>query len=272
VPLSLSGAIRRASSGLALGAALVVWLFLLGPLAALARHLSFGEIHQAFAPPASFDPLVVSLEASAVALALIVAGGTPLAYLLARQRLPCPRLVEIGLVVPLLMPPLVIGLLLVFLFGGTSTLGQGLAHLGLSATNTFLALVLAEIYEAAPYYILGAYAAFSSVDRRYEELGLLLGDRPLQSIRRITVPLASPGLAMALATSWARAMGAFGAVIIVAYHPYGLPMQIWVALEEVGLSGALPYALLLLVAAIPLPILAYLWSARARSRWGTSAL
>jgi molybdate/tungstate transport system permease protein len=73
-------------------------------------------------------------------------------------------------------------------------------------------------------------------------------------------------MAMAMAIAWARAMGAFGAVIIIAYHPTGLPLQIWTTLQETGLPSALPYALVLLVVALPLPIAAYLWSARARSR------
>jgi molybdate/tungstate transport system permease protein len=84
--------------------------------------------------------------------------------------------------------------------------------------------------------------------------------------RRVTLPLAAPGLAMALAVAWARAMGAFGAVVIIAYHPYGIPLQIWTTLQETGLPTALPFALVLLVVALPLPLAAYIWSARARGR------
>jgi molybdate/tungstate transport system permease protein len=72
---------------------------------------------------------------------------------------------------------------------------------------------------------------------------------------------------MALAVAWARAMGAFGAVVIIAYHPYGLPLQIWTSLQETGLPSALPFALVLLVVALPLPLAAYTWSARARRRY-----
>jgi len=124
--------------------------------------------------------------------------------------------------------------------------------------------VVAETYEAAPYYVLGAQAAFTSVDPRLEQQAVLLGDPPRRTVRRVTLPLAAPGLAMALATAWARAVGAFGAVIIVAYHPYGLPMKIWITLNETGLASALPFALALLVVALPLPLAAYAWSRRAR--------
>ena len=233
----------------------------------LIQHLSFHSIRAALGPPGALDPLWVSLGASAIALGAMVLLGTPLAYLLARGRLPLARIVELGILLPLMMPPLVIGLLLIFLIGPEGTLGNLLADIHLTGVNTFFALIVAEFYEAAPFYVLGAHAAFASVDPRIEQDATLLGDRPLAGLpARITLPLAAPGLATGLATAWARAMGAFGAVVIIAYYPRGLPNQIFIAFQEFGLSGALPFALLLVVAALPLPVLAYLWSARARAR------
>jgi molybdate/tungstate transport system permease protein len=256
----------RCSAALAVAGAAVVWLALLAPLGALLAHLSPGGVRQAFAQPGALQPLTVSLEASALALAVLVTGCTPLSWLLARDRLPWPRVWEAGLLVPLMMPPLVVGLLLVFLVGPLTPLGHLLGRLQLSASNTFLALVIAEVYEAAPYYVLGAAAAFAAVDRELEQAAALLGRPPAAVFGRVTLPLAAPGLASALATAWARAMGAFGAVIIIAYHPYGLPMQIWTTLEEVGLPAALPFALLLVVLSLPFPLVVYAWSAHARLR------
>jgi molybdate/tungstate transport system permease protein len=258
--------LRYAHGSLGAVAAGVIWLALLGPLIALATHLSWHAISAALSAPGAFEPLVVSVRAGAVTLAVLVLLGTPLAWALARGTLPFPRIWEAGLLACLLLPPLVIGLLLVFLVGPYTLIGEWLANLHLSATNTFLALVIAEVYESAPYYILGAQAAFSGVDHRLEQQAALLGDPPRRVLRRVTVPLAAPGLAMALAVAWARAMGAFGAVVIVAYHPTGLPLQIWTSLQETGLASALPFALVLLVVALPLPLAAYAWSARARSR------
>jgi len=261
--------VARASTVLALAGSAFIWLALLGPLAVLVSRVSAHSIRTSLGPAGALDPLYVSLEGSAVALAVVVLLGTPLAYLLARGRLPLPRLVELGILLPLMLPPLVVGLLLVFLIGPEGTLGNLLAHLHLTGTNTFFALVVAEFYEAAPFYVLGANAAFASVDPRLEQDAMLLGDRAFTAFRRVTLPLAAPGLAMGLATAWARAMGAFGAVIIVAYYPRGLPLQIFISMQEFGLSGALPFALLLVAAALPLPVLAYLWSARARRRMAT---
>ncbi len=232
----------------------------------LLTHLSGSAVVHALSYPGALDPLVVSLESGAVTLAVLFLLCTPLARMLAKGTLPFPRIWEAGLLCSLLLPPLVIGLLLVFMVGPYTTFGNLIGHFNLSATNTFLALVIAQVYEAAPYYVLGAQAAFGSVDPRLEQQAALLGDRPGRVFRRITLPLAAPGLAMALAIAWARAMGAFGAVLIIAYHPYGLPLQIFTTLQETGLPSALPYALVLLVVALPLPLAAYIWSARARGR------
>jgi molybdate/tungstate transport system permease protein len=243
--------------------AAVIWIALLGPVIALLTHLSGSEIASAFA---TWDPIAVSLAAGSVTLAVLLLLGTPLAWMLSRGTLPFPRVWEAGVLCALLLPPLVIGLLLIFLIGPFTAIGRLLSLVHQSATNTFLALVIAEVYESAPYYVLGAQAAFSDVDPRMEQQAALLGDRPRRVFRRVTLPLAAPGLAMALAVAWARAMGAFGAVVIVAYHPYGIPLQIWTTLQETGLASALPFALVLLVIALPLPLAAYIWSARARGR------
>ncbi len=257
-----SRSLARAQGLAGVAGALLVWLVLLGPLWALLAHLSPAAVGRALSAPGALVALETSLEAGAVGVAVLVLGGTPLGHLLARDRLPLRGIWEAGLVVMLLMPPLVVGLLLVFMVGPLTPIGAALSQLHLSATNTFFALVVAEIYEAAPYYVLGAAAAFAAVDVGLEQQAGILGDRPLRAFRRVTLPLAAPGLATSLAMAWARAIGAFGAVIIVAYHPYGLPMQIWTTLNETGLPSALPFALVLLVVALPFPLLAYGWSRR----------
>jgi molybdate/tungstate transport system permease protein len=251
---------------LSVAGAAVIWIALLGPVIALLTHLSGGAISSALTAPGALDPLVVSAESGAVTLAVLLLLGTPLAWMLARGRLPFPRVWEAGVLCTLLLPPLVIGLLLIFMVGPYTPVGEVLGKLHLSATNTFLALVIAEVYESVPYYVLGAQAAFAGVDPRLEQQAELLGDRPRRVFRRVTLPLAAPGLAMAMAIAWARAMGAFGAVIIIAYHPTAIPLQIYTTLQETGLASALPFALVLLVVALPLPLAAYTWSARAGRR------
>jgi molybdate/tungstate transport system permease protein len=264
--VAASRQLGHVNRSLALAGTALIWIALLGPVIALLTHLSWHAITTSLSAPGAFDPLILSVQSGAVTLGVLVLLGTPLAWALARGSLPFPRVWEAGVLASLLLPPLVVGLLLVFMVGPYTPIGHVLAGLHLSATDTFLALVIAQVYESAPYYVLGAQAAFAGVDPRLEQQASLLGDPPGRAFRRVTIPLAAPGLATALAIAWARAMGAFGAVVIIAYHPTGLPLQIWTTLQETGLSSALPFALVLLVVALPLPLAAYIWSARARGR------
>jgi molybdate/tungstate transport system permease protein len=258
--------LRSASTFVSVVGAGIIWLALLGPVIALLAHLSGSAIASSLSAPGALDPLLISVESGLVTLGVLLLVCTPLAWMLARNKLPFPRVWETGVLCSLLLPPLVIGLLLVFMVGPYTPIGEFLAHLHQSATNTFLALVIAEVYESAPYYVLGAQAAFASVEPRLEQQAGLLGDRPRRVFRRVTLPLAAPGLAMSLSIAWARAMGAFGAVVIIAYNPMGIPMQIYTTLQETSLYAALPYAVVLLVVALPLPLAAYIWSARAGRR------
>jgi molybdate/tungstate transport system permease protein len=258
--------VRSASGVASLAGTAVIWVALLGPVITLLAHLSWPQVSAALSVPGALDPLVVSVESGAITLGVLLVLGTPLAWKLARGSLPFPRVWEAGVLCSLLLPPLVIGLLLIFMVGPYTPIGELLGHVHLSATNTFLALVIAEVYESAPYYVLGAQAAFAGVDTQLEQQAGLLGDPPRRVFRRVTLPLAAPGLAMAMAVAWARAIGAFGAVVIIAYHPFGIPLQIFTTLQETGLASALPFALVLLVVALPLPMAAYVWSARADRR------
>jgi molybdate/tungstate transport system permease protein len=258
--------LRSVSAFVSVAGTGIIWLALLGPVIALLSHLSWNAITKSLTAPGALDPLVISVESGLVTLGVLFVICTPLAWMLARGKLPFPRVWETGVLCSLLLPPLVIGLLLVFMVGPYTPIGGLLADLHQSATNTFLALVIAEVYESAPYYVLGAQSAFASVEPRLEQQAGLLGDRPRRVFRRVTLPLAAPGLAMSLSIAWARAMGAFGAVIIIAYNPMGIPLQIFTTLQETGLASALPYALVLLVVALPLPLAAYIWSARAGRR------
>ena len=114
--------------------------------------------------------------------------------------------------------------------------------------------------------MLGAQSAFASVEPRLEQQAGLLGDRPRRVFRRVTLPLAAPGLAMALSSPGPGRWALSARSIIIAYHPIGIPLQIYTTLQETGLASALPYALVLLVVALPLPLAAYIWSARAGRR------
>ena len=205
-----------------------------------------------------WGPLRVSLETTGVAMMVMVASGTPLGLWLARGGVGS-RWVEYALLLPLLMPPLVVGLILADILGPYGLLGPALGALRLSGTNSALAVVVAEIYEAMPYYVLAVVASVRQVPQALEEAAWMLGARPFETIWRVTVPLAWPGLLAGLAMAFARSVGAFGAVIVVAYYPHTLPVAIWIGLQEQGISQAFPLALLLLLVALPAPLILYFW-------------
>ncbi|MBX5467673.1 MAG: ABC transporter permease subunit [Firmicutes bacterium] len=209
---------------------------------------------------AAAGPVAVTAAAGGVALAVVVGLGLPAAWYLARHAsTPFRRVSEAAMVALLLMPPLVLGLVLAYLLGPDTPVGAWLLRLGVTPTNSFFALVVAQVYEAFPYFVLTAWAAFTTVPRVYEEAAANLRPHPLAVFREVTLPLAAPGLVAALAMAWARLVGAFGAVIVVAYHPVGLPVAIWIGLEETGLASALPLAVALLALGFPVPLALMVW-------------
>lgn len=205
--------------------------------------------HQSLAAVPTARYLGTSLGSAGLALAIIVGAGTPLAWWLTCLSPRAQAWAEALLIVPLLLPPLVLGLALIFLLGPNSA-----THL--AWTNAFAGLVTAEIYEAAPYFVLAAWTAMRAVPAAMVEAATTLGWSPWRLVTRLYLPLAAPGMAIGAAMAWSRAIGAFGAPIVVSYHPAGLPVGIWITLEDFGLPAAMALALVLVVAALPLPLLA----------------
>lgn len=198
--------------------------------------------------------IVVSLCYSVLALILIIALGTPLAWWLARHRVRGLWLIDALLLLALLTPPLAMGLLLASMYGPYGAAGSLLERAGLVLTNSGPAFVMAQFYSALPYYVIAARAAFESVPRELEQIALTLGHSPWRSFVRVSLPLARLGLAAAVALAWVRALGEFGAVLIVAYYPQGIPVKLWVNLQNVGLSAVYPLLWAFFLIAMPLPL------------------
>jgi molybdate/tungstate transport system permease protein len=114
--------------------------------------------------------------------------------------------------------------------------------------------VLAQVYAAAPYYVVTARAAFEGVPRELEQIAATLGRGPWQVFWRVSAPLSALGLASGLALAWVRAMGEFGIVLIIAYFPKGIPVKLWVNLQDSGLTAVYPLLWLFFVVALPLPL------------------
>lgn len=249
---------KRLSSVFIVIASLLTSSFLLLPLVALLLHISWPKLWNIWMQNGR-EPFWISIETTFITMVIVLVFGTPLGWLLARGKHWLWRVIDYLLLIPLLMPPLVIGLLLVYFYGPYGFIGRVLGHWHISALNTALAVVIAQVYEAIPYYIITVQGAFRQVDHGYENLSYSLGVPPTRTFLKITLPLALPGMMVGMTMAFARAIGAYGAIIVVAYNPHTLPISIWVALEERGLPVALPLALLLIVTALPIPMATILW-------------
>lgn len=160
--------------------------------------------------------LGLTLRCAVLAVVLLLPPGLVLAWLLARHDWPGKSLVETAISLPLVMPPVATGLLLLRLLGRRSPLGQLLAALGLDVVFTWRAVVVAMAAMSLPLFVRSARLAFAGVDQRLEHVASTLGASPWRVARTITLPLALPGLVGGLLLAFARAIGEFGATILVA--------------------------------------------------------
>ena len=189
---------------------------------------------------------IVSVTSASLATALVAVCGIPLGFLLARVPGPGMRLLGFVVQLPLALPPLASGVLLLFLLGYASPLGR---WTGGALTDSFLGIVLAEAFVAAPFLIVAARSAFTSVDPVLEDVAGTLGLPPGAVFRRVSLALASRGIWAGVLLTWLRAFGEFGATVMVAYHPYSLPVYTYVAFGSEGLPAMLPILLPTLLAA-----------------------
>lgn len=231
-----------------LGSILLVNLIL--PIVNLFVHADWQAWRAALRQPGALEALKVSLAGSSIAILLMTLLGVPLAYVLARADLPFKRFWTSLVFLPMVVPDLAGGILLLQTFGPYGTIGQPLDARNIELTNNLAGIVLAQMFVAAPFVVVSAIAAFSSVDLKLEIAAATLGDSRWQIFRRISLPLAWPGIAAGLTLAWIRALGEFGSTLIMAYNPHTLPVYMWVKFESDGLVGALPVAFCLVALAV----------------------
>ena len=194
--------------------------------------------------------LVVSLETATIATVVIALTGVPLAYLLARGKRRTSTVLGVLVQLPIALPPLMSGILLLYLVGPYSMLGR---LFGGNLTDDFTGIVLAQIFVAAPFGIVAARSAFAALDPALEDVAATLGHRRFARFTRVALPAAAPGIAAGLLLSWLRAFGEFGATVVLAYHPYSLPVFTYVQFGSTGLPATLlPVAASLGAAAVVL--------------------
>lgn len=244
------------------GAALFA-LALLYPFTALLARIGAWQWGDDIRGPA-YSSVRVSLLLTSCAMLIIVAVGTPVAAYIARCSTRERLWWQAILLVPILLPPLAMGILLTLAFGPYGAVGTALEHLGLRMTNSAAAFIVTQVYVGMGYYVLGAVAAFDAVPAILQKQAALLGLTPPQVFLRVTLPLSRLGLAVALSIAWVRSIGEFGAVVVTAYYPSGMPVQLWVNLQSFGLPAVMPLLVVFLAVALPLPWLVHVLAQRRR--------
>ena len=208
-------------------------------------------------------PVSLSLRAAALAVAILLVPGTWLGYVLARRRFAGRALVDAAILLPLVLPPSVIGYLLILVLGRGGVLGAPLFRLtGLSLPFTFAAAVIAAVVVALPLHVKATQAAFSHVAVDLEETAFTLGLSPRATFFRVTLPLARRGLVAAVALTFARAAGEFGATLIFAGNIPGRTDTMPLALYPAWQSGNDARALALVAVLSSLSLVVVLVSAR----------
>lgn len=221
---------KRSTTPVLFGALALVLAFLALPIVAIFVAAGPDELLAALGRDVVLDALRVSLASNLVAQTLVLAIGTPAAYLIARG-IPLRSLV-IGLIeIPLVLPPAVAGLGLLFVFGRRGLLGGAVEALGLRIPLTQLAVILAVTFVSSPFYIRAAIGAFEAVDRNLVDAARTLGASSTRVFVRITLPLAAGGLLAGATLALARGLGEFGATLVFAGSLQGttetLPLAVY---------------------------------------------
>jgi molybdate transport system permease protein len=220
----------KLASGLAVAALALLAGFVSLPLLSLVVWTVDKAAWRAMASPVAVDALLLSIRTTAITMAVLLVVGTLAAYVLARANFRGNRVLNTLIDVPVVMPPSAAGIALLLAFGRLGLVGQYLDVFGVTLTFTTAAVVMAEVFVAAPFYVRQAATGFAAVDRTIEEAALVDGAGRATVFFRVTMPLAFPALVSGALTAWARALGEFGATIIFAGSFRGITQTIPLAI------------------------------------------
>jgi len=254
---------QRVPAVLAVPAA-VGFAFLLLPLLALLIRTPWRGLGRLLASTSGLTALRLSLECATAATGLSLLLGVPLAWVLARVRLPGIALLRSVVLLPLVLPPVVGGLALLLALGRNGVFGRyGYAAFGYSLPFTTGGVVVAETFVAMPFLVVTVEGAIRSADRELEEAAATLGANRAQVFRRVTLPLIGPSVLAGAVLCWARALGEFGATITFAGSFPGttqtMPLAVYNALQTDPEPAVALSLVLLLVAVLVLAALRDQW-------------
>ncbi len=256
----------RVVSGLAVAALSLLAGFIILPMISLVLWTVDENAWHAIAAPEARDALFLSIRTTAISMLIIIAVGTPAAYVLARTEFPGKRAVDSLIDIPAVLPPSAAGIALLLTFGRLGLVGQYLDVFGITVSFTTAAVVIAEVFVAAHFYVRQAAVGFAQVRRDVEEAAMVDGASRLSVFVRVTVPLAFPALVAGAVMAWARALGEFGGTIIFAGSFPGvtqtIPLAIFAARES-NFDAAVALSVMVLAFAFTVILVARLLLGRA---------
>jgi molybdate/tungstate transport system permease protein len=238
-----------------IGATLLAFIAL--PLLALLLHPTLDDLRQVASMADVRSAIGLSLGAALFSTALAALFAVPLAYVLARQQFRGKSVVEALVDLPLTIPHTIAGIALLLVFSRNGWLGAPLAHIGLEFWGTFAGIVLAMSYVGLPYAVNAARGGFEAVDLQIERAARIQGAAPWEVFRRVTLPLARHGIGTGLTLCFARAIGEFAAVVLLAYYPMTAPIRIYDLFLQSGLRQSVAASVLFL-----LVVMALFWGLR----------
>ncbi|RTL63951.1 MAG: molybdate ABC transporter permease subunit [Pseudonocardiaceae bacterium] len=234
--------------------AVVAFLVIALPVLGLLLEADWARMPELLTSEAALAALRLSLETAAASTVLCIVLGGPLAAVLARGKMPGLRTLRSVVLLPLVLPPVVGGLALLYLVGARGLVGEALElGFGITIPFTTAAVIIAQTFVAMPFLVVSLEGALRTAGERYEAVAATLGASPALTFRRVTVPLVLPGLMSGTVLAFARCLGEFGATITFAGNLQGttqtLPLLVYIQ-RETDDAGAIALSLLLVVVAI----------------------
>jgi molybdate/tungstate transport system permease protein len=240
-------------------AAIVPILYVALPLIHMGAGLSPTQVSHAIFNGQIDRAMGTSVAASAATTLIAAMFGLPTAYLLSLRNFWGKRIIESILLLPIILPPVVGGIGQLFLYGPMTPIGRFFAGYHIPLTNSVIGVVLAQLYITSPFMILAARAGFDEIPSELKEAMRVQGGGVWHIFWYVSLPLARSAVLAGAVLTFTRAMGEFGATMIMAYHPYTLPVDIWVQFTSGGLETIIPITAVVAVVAFASALLGTAW-------------
>jgi molybdate transport system permease protein len=233
--------------------ALLGAVFIVLPLVAMLLRVRWSQFGPLITSESSLAALQLSLRTSTASTVACVLLGVPMALVLARARFPGLPMARSLVLLPLVLPPVVGGIALLYTFGRQGLLGRYFEVVGARIAFSTVAVVLAQTFVALPFLVLSLEGSLRTAGQQYEAVAATLGAKPTTVLRRVTIPLVLPGLFSGAVLAFARALGEFGATLTFAGSLQGvtrtLPLEIYLQ-RETDPDAAIALSLVLVVVAV----------------------